>query len=291
MFYVDNLNQKEISTQLNLSRPTISRMIARGKELGIISVKINDRYNSDFINLEENLKEVLSLKDVLIVENKEAGNEQKEGFAKKAAEYLSQIVQDNMIIGVSYGEILSNLDNYLLYPNTKNNIFVPLIGDLEEIDLKYQANFNTMKLCEKFKGKKEFCFFPAKVTKSLAEAIRKDYKDFFDLYNKLNVGLFEIKAVYPFDYNSKLKFNDYLDSVNENMIGEILLQKFNAHEQETDENIIGLGIDNLPNLDYTIGLSYGVDKLLSTILSIKQKFINVLIIDHKSAQVLLDFYN
>ena len=62
LYYEDNLSQKEISAQLGISRPQISRLLAYAKTNNIVSIKINNPY-VDETRFERLLKEKYNLKD------------------------------------------------------------------------------------------------------------------------------------------------------------------------------------------------------------------------------------
>lgn len=292
LFYIDNKNQKEIAEELGLSRPTISRMIAKGKDLGIINVKINERYNSKYLNLEDRLKEVFELKEVIIVEDHNNSEEREEKFAKAIASYLSQVLIDEMVIGISYGSVLSKVASHLLYSSANDLKVIPLIGEIQLVELELQANSNTYRLSKKLEADYDYLFFPAQTVNPLARLIYKNYTDFFNQYKKLDVALFEVLPVYSYIYRESFKFSNYLETIETNAVGEILFQNYNMKGAlASKESTIGYDIKNLSKLKYSIGFSFGLDNLLAVTVAIKKKLLNVLIIDHRSAQKLIDFYN
>ena len=69
LYYQDNMNQKEIGDYLGVSRSSVLRMLQKGKELGIVKIKLNNPSTFDYGEMEKKLENMYGLKDVLIVEN------------------------------------------------------------------------------------------------------------------------------------------------------------------------------------------------------------------------------
>ena len=42
MYYNENLSQQEIASKLNISRPTLSRLLASAKEQNLIQIQVSD---------------------------------------------------------------------------------------------------------------------------------------------------------------------------------------------------------------------------------------------------------
>ena len=66
LYYLENMSQKEIASILNISNVTVSRMLQRAKDLGIIQFSIADAYQSA-LTLGNKIKNRYSLNDVIVV--------------------------------------------------------------------------------------------------------------------------------------------------------------------------------------------------------------------------------
>lgn len=53
MYYIENLTQSEIAKELNLSRPSISKMLNEAKESGIVTININSPFSDNELLLEK----------------------------------------------------------------------------------------------------------------------------------------------------------------------------------------------------------------------------------------------
>ena len=67
LYYQDGVGQKEICQILGISRPTVSRMLSAGKELGIVKIEIHNPDNLLYGQLERELEKLFGLQEVIIV--------------------------------------------------------------------------------------------------------------------------------------------------------------------------------------------------------------------------------
>ena len=61
LYYQDGVGQKEICEALGISRPTVSRMLSVGKELGIVKIEIHNPDNLMHGQLERQLEKKFNL--------------------------------------------------------------------------------------------------------------------------------------------------------------------------------------------------------------------------------------
>lgn len=101
LYYEDNLNQQEIANQLGISRPTISRILKEAFEQGIVKIQIVDVLKNDYQKIERSLERKYKLKEVIVVDDKQDALTQKQELARAVSEYLTRVVKENDIIGVS----------------------------------------------------------------------------------------------------------------------------------------------------------------------------------------------
>ena len=52
LYYEDNMSQQEISETLQISRPSVARMIKSGRRSGIVKIEIKNPDNLMFANME-----------------------------------------------------------------------------------------------------------------------------------------------------------------------------------------------------------------------------------------------
>ena len=69
LYYEDDMRQQEVSDYLGISRATVSRMLQKGKESGIVRVEVINPVQFSYNKLEKALERKYGLKEVIVVES------------------------------------------------------------------------------------------------------------------------------------------------------------------------------------------------------------------------------
>ena len=113
MYYEENLSQVNISEKLGISKSTVSRILRRAKESGIVQFIVNNPFDHDYLELEKALEHKYKLNEVVIVEEQANDEQLKETLAMAAAKYLERIVKTHYRIGVTWGTTVSKISKYI----------------------------------------------------------------------------------------------------------------------------------------------------------------------------------
>lgn len=111
MYYRDGLNQQQIAGEMNISRSMISRMLARAIEVGVVEIIIHYSDNRAR-DLEKRLQDKFGLMDcrvttVVAVDSREEGRRYAAVHAL-ADDYIQENLQDDTILSVSWGRALAH---------------------------------------------------------------------------------------------------------------------------------------------------------------------------------------
>ena len=87
LYYDQELTQPEIAAQLDLSQATVSRLLKRAREEGIVRVTVNVPYGA-YPLLEEQLQNRYELKEAVVVDSVEEGEQLLRDIGSAAAYYL-----------------------------------------------------------------------------------------------------------------------------------------------------------------------------------------------------------
>lgn len=122
LYYEENLTQAEVAKRLGVSRPIVSKMLARAREVGIVHIEIRggDEQDSDIM---EQLQRKYGLSGGLIMSGSQSAVQQ-------AARYLAleTAADKNLGLGWGYlaGDIVDNMSAAKLH--TQDGFIYPLIG-------------------------------------------------------------------------------------------------------------------------------------------------------------------
>ena len=104
LYYLQNMTQQEIADTIGVSIPT---MLDDAKTQGLIEIKLNIAEDID-VKISNQIRKRLGIKEVIVVDTHEKEEELiLEKTARMAAEYLSGVIKDNDVIGISWGSTMN----------------------------------------------------------------------------------------------------------------------------------------------------------------------------------------
>lgn len=305
LYYEDNMSQQEISEVLQISRPSVARMIKSGRSSGIVKIEINNPDNLMFADMERELEKRFGLEEVVIAASNstEIGNEFiNENLSQEMAKFLMRIVEDREYIGVTMGTTLRNLTR-----GNINNIeklrctFVPVVGGIGESRYDIHSNYIAMAFANLFKANCLQFFAPLVFSKQelLQNFLQEEsMQGILKSFNKISTVIMGIGRVSTIDstilktgYINEELFEEFCKS---GAIGDIALQFFDKDGNVEKFNkfnklVSGMPIDKLKKVRRRIGVTIGAHKAKSVVGAIRGGFVNILIIDSDCAEALLNY--
>ncbi len=126
LYYDQEMTQAQIARELGIYRTTISRLLKRGRELGVVSISINYNYNEN-LWLEQQLKHKFGLKEAVVVPcQHEQEEEQLAMLGVQGAQMLERLLEPGDIIGFSWGVQCGRWLKGFRPPTSHASIFVYL---------------------------------------------------------------------------------------------------------------------------------------------------------------------
>ena len=273
LYYEDDMRQQEISDYLGISRATISRMLQKGKESGIVRVEVVNPIQFTYGKLEKTLERKYGLKDVIVVENSSLDTRQESlnKMYEKAALYLSQFFRDGDYIGVSMGFTLHNV------ARTRRSFAKD----------KFGGNYTQFLAPAQFSDKKIKDYF-------LEE---KSVNFIFDDFEKLDTVVMGIGAndtgtdstLIHAGYITDEELQSFADN---GVVGNVALQFFDSEGkrdkfQGFNERIAGMPAEQIKKIRNRIGIAGGVERVKAVKGAIAGGYINILITNNECAEKLL----
>lgn len=125
MYYIYDMSQKDIATKLGISRPWVSQLLKRAKELGIVRIEI-DSPLTGCSDIEASIKQKFPIENVYVIKCVNSGDYSNVSMA--AANYLVSHIMPDDIIGVGWGMSIANMIDYVTEMRFERVKIVPIIG-------------------------------------------------------------------------------------------------------------------------------------------------------------------
>ena len=125
MHYIYDMPQKDIAAKLGVSRPWVSQLLKKAKELGIVRIDINSPLTG-CSDIEEGIKKRFPIENVYVI--KCVNGEDYSNLNIAAANYLVSHIMPDDIIGVGWGMSIANMIDYVTEMRFEHVKIVPIIG-------------------------------------------------------------------------------------------------------------------------------------------------------------------
>ncbi len=295
MYYDLGQTQREIADKLGISRPTVSRLLAEGRDMGIVQITINNPlgYCS---KLEEIFREEFNLKEVIIVPR--IGESLIQTLAEVGGNYLHRILKDGDTIGLSWGNTLQHLASKLPSKKLNNIRVVQMKGGMGISGTNVHASQIVELFSSAFWGRASYLPVPAIVdTVNVKRAFLSDssLKRTMQVWEEINVAIFSIGA--PNQSAAQVQAGyltpqEIQSLQSKGAVGDICSRFFNIDGQITDTNLdqrtIGIELAELCDKEYAIALTLGKEKAPGILGALRGGFMNVLITDEETAVLVLE---
>lgn len=238
--------------------------------------------------VEASLKELLSLKDVIVVpgsldEDRDVAKE----LGRAAANYMKSILEDNYVIGITGGSTIRQVvDHFPKIQNLHDILIVPARGGMGK-NVETQANTLAGELAKKVNGSYKMLHIPANAIGDIVETLnkQKDVKEIIDYINNADMLLYGIgdaeKMAFKRGVPDEL-INDLLDL---GAIGEALGFYFDENSKVISiMPNLGIDINKVKNIKNQVAVAGGKYKAKAIMSTISNNENVVLVVDEGAAK-------
>ena len=296
MYYEDGLGQDEIARAFNKSRPTISRMLAAARDLGIVRITVFVPLARD-TGLERELVDRLGLHDCRVISTI-PGESAVDALGRAAAEYLPLVLRDGMTVGVSFGRSLAATAKYLEPERTVHLEVVSIIGALGNDDPATDGPDIARALAIAYDARCRYLHVPLLVdavqTRDLLLRDR-NVKSTLQVAASADIALVGIGTLDPAD-RSPLLEGLITDSEAATIrraggVGHLCGEHYDASGQrlslEVNDRTIGIGLEGLKRLPRVVGVAGGFIKAPAILGAVRGGYVDTLITDDRAASRIL----
>jgi DNA-binding transcriptional regulator LsrR (DeoR family) len=295
-YYLQNYSQEEIAKQEFISRPQVSRLLKKARELGIVKIDISLPDIIDKIELENKLKTILGLDKVIISPSNSDIIENDSMLYFMAAEYLSSSLAKCKKVGIGWGQSTYQISQQIPYQTEKSSTtFFPIIGNSGADNPYLQTNHICARFAERFQAK---AYYNNSLVISLKKNLSSIELDRLAFLQKNWSDLDAIVLSLGGKYKPKKLFIEefpvgtYNSGKFENLIGDVLgyfiLEDGTVFQVPEEYQSIIIGLDQIKRTKNVICIAHGLPKVDIILYSVRNQLIKTLITDSNTAIALLE---
>lgn len=140
MYYQDGMTQQEVAEKLSLSRVTVTRLLQRARQEGVVQVRIT-RPLPESYDLAQALEQAFALKKVILVKSAMTFEETLEAIAQAGAEHLRELLCRDCRLGFGWSTTVSRMAAYLTRPERPAQVKVnELAGSMLGMENPYSIS-------------------------------------------------------------------------------------------------------------------------------------------------------
>ena len=297
LYYHEDLNQGEVAVELNVSRSTVTRLLQRAKNEGLVQISLN--VSAAIFKAERDLESGYGLKKVRIVPDSSDDATQKRWLGLVAAESLVAMVTGGSIVAVSWGTTLQAVADALVGERPVAGAqIVALIGGLHHAARGTNTYEVAKKLGQYFNVPVQALHAPVYVQdEATAIGLSADsgIKEVLELARKSSIVIFSLGAMH---HDSTMFKLGYISPEQERFlreqgaVGDVACRWIDPNGKPVDLppsiNPIGISLDDLKKIPHRMAVAGGRFKQEAILAGLRGGFVTNLVTDERTAAFLLE---
>ncbi|WP_022873071.1 sugar-binding transcriptional regulator [Nesterenkonia alba] len=290
LYYEQGATQAEIAQQLNVSRPSVSRMLAEAREAGIVEITVHRPTANRTDELSQRLKKALQLEAVHIAPGDQS-TRMGLGLGSATRQALSTT-------GLTTGDVMliaSGETTYALAQQRLGNfsgvIVAPTVGGQAEPDPWHQTNEVVRMFTATSGGYPHYLFAPSLPSEALLEALQDDpgFQQIQEDWASAKVALIGVGAP-PLSRQSIARTVPRDHPNLAKSIGDVCLAFFDQEGHEVtfpgNERMVRIPGETLRAVPHRIAAAVGTHKAPSILVAAKTGWFTVLVTDEVTARAI-----
>ncbi|MFC8152039.1 sugar-binding transcriptional regulator [Bacillus paralicheniformis] len=297
LYYQSDYSQQQIAEQLQISRPTVSRLLQFAKEKGYVQIRVMDPFE-DMDALGAMLEEKYGLLEAHVVFSPTADYTTITHYLSRfGAEYMHGAVKDGDIVGVSWGTTMYQIAQNMQPKQVKGTEVVQLKGGISHSSVNTYSSETIQLFAEAFQTMPRYLPLPVVFDNpEVKQMVERDrhIKRIIEMGKQANIALFTVGTVRDEALLFRLGYfhEEEKALLKERGVGDICSRFFDAEgnicSHAIDSRTIGIELADLREKERSILVAGGSRKKSAIHGALKGKYANVLIIDQHTAKELLD---
>jgi len=292
LYYIRGLTQGEIAGKVNLSRPTVIKLLQQAREEGIVEIRLT-RPLPRVLSLAERLEERFAGNALYRVVVTATG---KEAVGRAAADYLSRAIKRDTLLGVGWSTTLKCIPRFFAPGKQAPGAIVQLVGAVGAM-AGANAYEIAMELGRLLGVPVEHLPAPAIVESvALRRALLRDpaIARTLELARQSDIGLVGVGIASPAStmvQTGYLSAADMEAAAERGAVGDILSHYFDIAgkpvETPWEDRIVGLSLSALRHIENVVAVAAGSEKAAAVVGAVRSDVVNTLVVDEPLAEAIL----
>ena len=289
MYYEAHRSQEQIARHLGVSRPTVSRLLARARQLGIVRIQIVPPTVDPAI--ADDLREKLKLRGVHIAAGLAEPGDPGPVLAGVLDEALAGIglrAGDVMVIG--WGRALYSLARCDLTPRP-GVVVASALGGSDEDQPWFQSNEIVRRWAANLQGSPRYLHAPAFVSAELKRSLANEegVGTALALWDEATVAVVGIGAWPPDPDTVALGFSASDPAIQPacgDVVGRFFAEDGTLVHYDKEPRLLAIAAEQLQRVPNAIGIAVGAEKARAIIGAARAGLIDILVTDTFTARAL-----
>lgn len=300
-YHVDGQRQSAIAKDLSISQATVSRMLKRANDEGIVRVSLTVPQGT-YPELESKLRETYGIAEAIVVDcSEDRAGAIMARIGEAAAHFLETTIQPSEVIGISSWSqtIVKMIDNVHPMTQGKAKSVVQTLGGIGNPNVQKHATQVTTRLAQLTGANPVILPAPAVAASKEAKIIllgENFVREATEQFENITLAFLGIGAIEPSEMlaqSGNIFSEPELKQLTEQgAVAEISQRFLNADGDQVitalNERVIGMNLEQLNHVPRVVALAGGQSKTQAIAATLRSGVINVLVTDRFTADRLID---
>lgn len=298
LYYEEQLTQQQIAKKLGVYRTTVTRMLQRAREEGIVQITISSTHRVR-VDLERQLVSRYGVQEAIVVPvDKTVEREERlKILGQSSLITLDKLLEDGDVVGLAWGDTIGTMSEVAKPMRKRDATFVPIVGGPGKMQVKHHINTIVYNFARSFKAQSQYIDAAAIVESEDAqkEISRSTYlQDVLKLWSQMTVAVIGIGAMFR---SSNLVWSGFIGEEEQRkleekqVIGDILSRFYTINGDEAitslQKRTIAVELERLKQNRATIAVAESKEKVPSIVGALRGGYVTHLITDEETAIELL----
>lgn len=296
LYYHESLTQAEVARRLGTSRPSVTNLLARAREKGIVRISVRPDYLSA-LTLAKEVRETFGLQDALIVPSQAERGALYRSLGRAGALYLEHVLLSGEVLATAWGATVLEVARSLSGETVENLTIAQSLGGLSTA-----AQFNPGEvasiMADRLGARAYHLYVPAVVESAQVRDILlrdRSIQTAFEVAKRADKGVFGIgKMAYDATVvQAGFVTSQQIDELaREGAVGDLAGRFFDRNGKpvytELSDRLIALTLEEMRDISPLIVVAGGQGKAEAILGALRGGYIDVLITDERTARRVLE---